>query len=86
MRRLFILLLIFIAANIVQAQESIYDTKIFRHPPMKYRPIPLWFWNNTTINSQELEYQLEKMITQDGYGGCAILPFGQNFQPFLAPI
>ena len=81
MRRLFILLLIFIAANIAQAQESIYDTKIFRQPPMKYRPIPLWFWNNTTINSQELEYQLEKMITQDGYGGCAILPFGQNFQP-----
>ena len=81
MRKLITLSLILIIAKFAQAQAPVYDTMTFSTPPMKYRPIPLWFWNNTTINSQELEYQLEKMITQDGYGGCAILPFGQNFQP-----
>lgn len=48
---------------------------------MKWRPIPLWFWNNTTIEDCTLEEQLEKMILTDNYGGCAILPFGKQFSP-----
>lgn len=58
-----------------------FETKLFRTPPMDYRPIPLWFWNNTTINASTLEEQLEQMVNTDGYGGCAILPFGTNFRP-----
>ena len=58
-----------------------YATKQFAAPDMEWRPIPLWFWNNTTVTGPALESQLEKMVTVDGYGGCAILPFGQGFRP-----
>lgn len=81
MKKFTALLIVLFAAGISHIEASIYDTKQFRTPPMKYRPIPLWFWNNTTIKAADLEYQLEKMIAVDGYGGCAILPFGHNFQP-----
>ncbi|GEM_PF-163518 len=53
----------------------------FNSPPIKYRPVPLWFWNNTEIKESELVNQFRNMIQKDGYGGCAILPFGKNFQP-----
>ena len=58
-----------------------FSTKEFSNPGMKWRPIPLWFWNNTTIEDSTLEEQLEKMIVADNYGGCAILPFGKHFSP-----
>ena len=53
----------------------------FKNPPINYRPVPLWFWNNSTIEENELQIQFQQMITKDGYGGCAILPFGNGFQP-----
>lgn len=53
----------------------------FKNPPISYRPIPLWFWNNSTIQGEELQKQFQQMITKDGYGGCAILPFGNGFRP-----
>lgn len=53
----------------------------FANPPMKYRPVPLWFWNDTEVDMEGVTYQLRQMIEKDGYGGCAILPFGRNFQP-----
>ncbi len=59
----------------------IYRTRDFVSPPMKWRPVPLWFWNNTQIEADELVGQLERMLTIDGYGGCAILPFGESFSP-----
>lgn len=58
-----------------------FDTKEFSNPDMKWRPIPLWFWNNTAIEESTLEEQLEKMVLADNYGGCAILPFGKQFSP-----
>jgi len=58
-----------------------YETKEFVHPSMPWRPIPLWFWNNTQITASALEQQLQQMVETDGYGGCAILPFGQGFRP-----
>ena len=53
----------------------------FADPPMKYRPVPLWFWNDTEVNAESVEAQLRQMVLKDGYGGCAIIPFGRNFQP-----
>lgn len=53
----------------------------FADPGMQYRPIPLWFWNNTTVQGEELTGQFRQMVEKDGYGGCAILPFGKDFKP-----
>ena len=53
----------------------------FVNPPEKYRPVPLWFWNNTTVDCDTALSQLQSFTTTDGYGGCAILPFGRNFKP-----
>ena len=53
----------------------------FANPPMKWRPIPLWFWNDTEVDSAGVADQLRRIILEDGYGGCAILPFGRNFKP-----
>lgn len=61
--------------------QTVFDTGEFQAPSMEYRPVPLWFWNNTSVSEAEVASQLEKMITADGYGGCAILPFGGGFRP-----
>lgn len=65
-------------SNLTQAQIT---GEVFKNPPMKYRPVPLWFWNNSTVNEDELQTQFQQMIAKDGYGGCAILPFGGAFRP-----
>ena len=67
--------------QLTDAQE-VFSTRDFSLPEMKWRPIPLWFWNNTTIVGDELEKQLEQMVKTDYYGGCAILPFGEGFFMF----
>ena len=69
------------AAVASMAQTHVYTAPEFAAPPMQWRPVPLWFWNNTSVNAQTVEEQLEQMITVDNYGGCAILPFGAGFQP-----
>jgi len=53
----------------------------FANPPMKWRPVPLWFWNDTQVSIEGVNSELPQMIEKDGYGGCAILPFGQRFHP-----
>lgn len=63
------------------SQGITYKAEEFSHPEIKWRPVPLWFWNNTEIDSVEMASQLENMLKVDGYGGCAILPFGQSFYP-----
>ncbi len=62
-------------------ETMLLETKEFIKPSMPWRPIPLWFWNNTRISEAELVRQLRQMIDIDGYGGCAILPFGGGFRP-----
>ena len=57
------------------------DEKRFMEPDSKYRPVPLWFWNNTAVERNELINQFRQMIQRDGYGGCGILPFGGDFKP-----
>lgn len=58
-----------------------FDETEFANPPMDCRPIPLWFWNNTEVDAEGVSFQLRQMVEKDGYGGCAILPFGPNFRP-----
>ena len=76
-----------LVAHMVSANaQTTYTTMDFSQPEMQWRPIPLWFWNNTTINGDQLEQQLEQMVETDYYGGCAILPFGSGFSPgYLSP-
>lgn len=66
---------------------SIYETDAqcrigeFEEPPVEYRPVPLWFWNNAEVDTGEAVSQFRNMIGRDFYGGCAILPFGEKFRP-----
>lgn len=58
-----------------------FEAGVFADPPMQYRPAPLWFWNDTEVDADTLSYQLRQMVERDGYGGCAITPFGRGFRP-----
>ncbi|MBD5224656.1 MAG: hypothetical protein HDS68_01645 [Bacteroidales bacterium] len=69
------------AASVISAHTKAYVAGDFAAPDMSWRPVPLWFWNNTSVNEDQVVYQLEQMLTTDGYGGCAILPFGGSFTP-----
>lgn len=73
-----IVLILFAFTGVTRAQIS---PEAFADPEKQYRPIPLWFWNNITVNETELLEQFRQMVEKDGYGGCAILPFGKNFTP-----
>ena len=73
-----IVLILFAFTGATRAQIS---PEAFADPEKQYRPIPLWFWNNTTVNETELLDQFRQMVEKDCYGGCAILPFGKNFTP-----
>lgn len=64
-----------ISAQVLNKMES-----AFKALPNQYRPIPLWFWNNTTVVPAEIRSQL-KQIQEAGYGGVSILPFGKDFMP-----
>ena len=55
--------------------------KNFADPPITYWPRPLWFWNDTEVNVNVLENQMEKSKTLNKYGGFGILPFGKSFRP-----
>jgi hypothetical protein len=52
----------------------------FRETPLKVRPNPLWFWNNTRVEPAELTRQIAD-YKKAGYGGLSILPFGKDFKP-----
>ena len=53
----------------------------FADPPVKYRPRPLWFWNNTEVTAAGIHEQMEKSCDLSKYGGFGILPFGKSFRP-----
>lgn len=59
---------------------GVTDTE-FASPGIRWRPVPLWFWNNTEVDRGGVSHQLRRMVEQDMYGGCAILPFGRDFRP-----
>ena len=43
------------------------DKKDYLNPPVKYRPIPFWSWNDK-LDPAELRYQIREMHRQ-GLGG-----------------
>ncbi len=53
----------------------------FLHPPVRYWPRPLWFWNNTEATAEGIREQMRKSKDLSRYGGFGILPFGKNFRP-----
>lgn len=80
------ILVLFIAACKGSSDEQLplvgsFVEEEFSNPPMKYRPAPLWFWNNAEVSIDGVTAQLHQMVETDGYGGCAIVPFGPNFGP-----
>lgn len=42
--------------------QPVFTCQEFAKPEPKWRPIPLWFWNNTTIKESELEGKAEDVI------------------------
>lgn len=78
MRKFSTVLICLLLADWAIAQINESD---FADPDKSYRPIPLWFWNDTTVRPGELVNQFRQMVLHDGYGGCAILPFGKDFKP-----
>lgn len=77
MRKPLLLLVCLLVAAGTKAQTA----DQFRNPPAAYRPIPLWFWNNTPVDGLTAIEQFGTFTSSDGYGGCAILPFGRHFAP-----
>ena len=75
-----ILFLLLLLSNICFAQTWEQRKDDFRNIPKIYRPNPLWFWNNSTIERDEIKKQM-KGFDQAGYGGLSILPFGKDLKP-----
>lgn len=81
-KRLLTLVAVLAAAGAsAQTAQTARTADEFRNPPAACRPVPLWFWNNTRIEPSTAVEQFRTFTQRDGYGGCAILPFGGNFAP-----
>ena len=70
-----------LSCNSWSEEATLLETREFFKPSMPWRPIPLWFWNNTQVTASTIVQQIGQMVETDGYGGCAILPFGEGFRP-----
>ena len=58
----FVICMCFVSFGVsAQVSES-----AFVNPENKYKPVPLWFWNNATVNENELLDQFRQMIRKDG--------------------
>ncbi|MGO1788458.1 MAG: glycosyl hydrolase [Sphingobacterium sp.] len=78
----FIIFCAFFVASCItaRAQEWKDIAANFKSLPEQYRPIPLWFWNNTEITPAGIREQMQD-LKRAGYGGVSILPFGKDFKP-----
>lgn len=78
----YILILVFVCfAGISNAKEDWKQIRNnFETAPLNLRPNPLWFWNDTKVEKEELIRQM-RQSKEAGYGGLSILPFGKSFQP-----
>jgi hypothetical protein len=52
----------------------------FANPPLRYRPVAL-YWLNDTIANDVIDTQLTTLCDKDGYGGLAILPVEEYWEP-----
>lgn len=83
MKRVSLLFFIFLIGSVCRGEALTDPIKLseFASPSMRWRPVPLWFWNNAEVKEDSLLAQLDGILTKDCYGGCAILPFGNSFGP-----
>ncbi|WP_029906826.1 glycosyl hydrolase [Prevotella sp. 10(H)] len=66
--------------NPVKGQEWKKLADDFQTIPSYARPCPLWFWNDSKVEKEELIRQMHD-FKKAGYGGLSILPFGKDFKP-----
>lgn len=74
--RLIILAVILMQHINATAQDTSLQN-LFKHPPLKYRPAPLWF-----INGKLTKQEIDKQVTdayKAGFGGVAPLPLTAGF-------
>lgn len=64
----------------VQGMQAVDFQSNFKNPPMKFRPQPLYFWNDT-VKAEVVAEQMKQLRDRDGYGGFSILGYGKNFKP-----
>jgi hypothetical protein len=74
-----IFLSLFLFACLSALQATNFKSQ-FRNPPMKFRPQPFYFWNDT-IRAEEVALQMKSLRDKDGYGGFCIFGYGKNFKP-----
>ena len=79
MKNYLITLLLFCSISAANSQMQ-QTRRNFEQAPIEFRPNPLWFWNDTKVEKDELVKQM-KLHKEAGYGGLSILPFGRNFDP-----
>jgi len=82
MKRFFpglIFLSLFLLMGVFGAHADGFQSK-FKNPPIKYRPQPLYFWNDS-IRAETVALQMKNFRDHDGYGGFGILGYGKKFKP-----
>jgi len=70
---------LFLLIGVFSVQAGGFQSS-FKNPPMKYRPQPLYFWNDS-VKAEVVAEQMKQMRDRDGYGGFSILGFGKKFKP-----
>ncbi len=65
----------------INSQSQSLSKELFQNPPIQFWPRPLWFWNNTKVQPDAIEKQMQAFRDSCGYGGFGILPFGKKFKP-----
>jgi hypothetical protein len=79
-----IILSLFLLMGMAAAHAAEFQS-LFKSPPMKYRPQPFYFWNDS-VKAQVVATQMKAFRDKDGYGGFCIVYYGKNFKPeYLSP-
>ena len=81
--RFTVAMLFVVCAISALAQSEPMSLRGFSAPAMSWRPIPLWFWNNTEVKEDAIKTQLDNMITKDKYGGLAAVRPGVPSRIFV---
>ena len=61
MKKLSLLFFIFLIGSVCRGEALTDPIKLseFASPSMRWRPVPLWFWNNTEVKEDSLLVQLD---------------------------
>jgi hypothetical protein len=79
-----ILLSLFLLMGATTVQAAGFQSQ-FKNPPMKFRPQPFYFWNDS-VDAKVVATQMKAFRDKDGYGGFCIFGYGKTFRPeYLSP-